>query len=151
MQKSLIMGLLLFNLTGCFTVHNNPYGNYTTLSMVQQQQMALATVDQLVLLYPPAKTRFNIGQPTTDAYGKALVQTLRERGYALQEFHQQSIYEADLSVSPGVDLYYTVDILTPLRLHHVTINVGTQSISRVFNLTSKDQIHAKGRWIHKDS
>lgn len=149
MRKIVMMGLLLFTLAGCFTVPQ-PYGNDTTLSIAQQQELALATVKPLVLLYPPAKIRLNVAQPTTDAYGKALVQALREQGYALQEFAPSSMNDVEQATPLGVDLYYIVDVLTPLRLHRVTIKVGTQSISRVFNLTLKGQVHPKGRWIHKD-
>ena len=76
-------------LTGCATT--GQYGNFVPpTAAVDQQQLAREAVQQLAVLYPPAKTRLELQQATPDAFGQALVLTLRERGYALLEFNPAS-------------------------------------------------------------
>jgi hypothetical protein len=95
------------------------------------------TVKQLVALYPPARTRFHLGQPTPDAYGSALVEALRARGYALVEFKpgtapQAGSAEAAAATAPGLNLHYLLDTAASPNLYRITVMVGQQSLSRAY-------------------
>lgn len=87
MMSAVVMATLA-GLAGCAT-KQGLYGNYAEASLDANKMMADATVAQLVSLYPPAHTRFNLQQPTTDAYGSALLAALRDKGYSVQEHTPQ--------------------------------------------------------------
>ena len=84
MRQFTLTALLAMALAGCASTA--PYGNFATHPPAGlEERIAADTVKQLVALYPPARTRFHLGQPTPDAYGSALVEALRAKGYALEE------------------------------------------------------------------
>ena len=91
MRKLAIVALLAFllgGITACTSKVPYQYGNFAPPSAVANlnETIVADTVKQLIQLYPPASTRFDFGQPATDAYGTQLVQSLRLNGYALSEF-----------------------------------------------------------------
>jgi hypothetical protein len=89
MRPFTLAALLAMALAGCASTA--PYGNFATHPPAGlEERIAADTVKQLVTLYPPARTRFHLGQPTPDAYGSALVEALRAKGYALVEFKSRA-------------------------------------------------------------
>ena len=117
MRKFATLALLL-TLTGCVS---SPYGNFAENSTPQiNQKLAAETVKQLVRVYPPASTRFNMGNATPDTYGKTLVATLRARGYSVLEYNPEGAKPVTTpapkamvaTVNPGsasLNLRYIVD------------------------------------------
>jgi hypothetical protein len=140
MRASLIAAMLL-TLSGCAS----PYGNYASLPEATNVQMADESAHELVLLYPPASTHLSISQTANDAYGMELVKQLREAGYAMQDAGSVAISGDDTAPLP---VSYTVDHLG-YELSRITVNVGSQSLSRVYN-TANDTITAAGSWTRKE-
>jgi hypothetical protein len=92
---------LLAGLAGCASTE--PYGNFLGgphAPATLNERLAADTVKQLTVLYPPASTRFDLGQPTPDAYGSALVESLRIKGYAILEFEPDEAAPADKREQP---------------------------------------------------
>ena len=109
---------------------------------------------QLIALYPPASTRFDLAQPTTDAYGAKLVQSLRLNGYALSEFvpavaPNGTNGNGTVSASPGLSLAYILDAPAGLNLYRVTVMVGAQSLSRAYTAENKT-VSPAGAWARKE-
>jgi hypothetical protein len=160
MRKIVMTALLVAGLAGCAS--SGPYGNYAGTSLDRNQTMAEATVSKLIALYPPAQTRFNLQQPTTDAYGAALVQSMRDKGYALLEYATQGQGRAASSATPasaaanaaaatsGLDLRYIVDAPASTNLYRVTVLVGAQSISRAFTVAPDGKLYPAGAWVRKE-
>ncbi|MBD8829023.1 conjugal transfer protein TrbH [Pseudomonas sp. CFBP 13602] len=153
MRKLFLISAAIMALSGCAS--NSPYGNYSTAPAASDKAMATDTVTHLVKLYPPALTRWNIMQPTTDAYGTALVELLRSRGYSVKEYApvtDQKTQPATQAASvPGVDLRYVVDSLAPaVDLYRVTIVVGGQPISRAYIPQKNGAVVAAGSWARKE-
>ncbi|AKK65878.1 conjugal transfer protein TrbH [Xanthomonas oryzae pv. oryzicola] len=158
MSALVVVGLV--GLAGCATP--GPYGNYAAASLDANQTMADATVAQLVALYPPAHTHLNLKQPTTDAYGAALVMALRDKGYSLMEFSPQAqpassasaptaaSVPATTATAPGIDLSYVVDAPQSMSLYRVTVQVGAQSISRAFVVATNGKLYPAGAWVRKE-
>lgn len=89
MRKLIVAVLFSLGLAGCAT--HATYGNFVeNPAGLNQQEIASDTVEKITELYPPAKTRFELKQPTPDAFGTALVRGLRDRGYALLEFDPET-------------------------------------------------------------
>jgi hypothetical protein len=112
------------------------------------------TMKQLITLYPPASTRFDLAQPTTDAYGSKLVQSLRLSGYALSEFvpaapANGTNHEGTVSASPGLSLRYILDAPDGLNLYRVTVMVGAQSLSRAY-LVQNQLVSPAGAWARRE-
>lgn len=83
MHQPIFATLLLAGLAGCAThdATNAPYGNFVQDAPAAcDQKMAADAVKRLLVLYPPARTRFELRQITPDAFGTALVAALRSKG-----------------------------------------------------------------------
>ena len=163
MRKVLFVTALIASLTGC--AGNSPYGNYSEAPPAYDKAMASDTVSHLVTMYPPALTRWNIMQPTNDAYGKALVVLLRGRGYSVKEFAPEATSRVvqtnqartqaqpthQAALTPGVDLRYVVDSLAPAAdLYRVTVMIGQQPISRAYIPQKNGSVAAAGSWARKE-
>lgn len=134
MRKIIIAALFALTLAGCATT--GQYGNFVPAA-ANQQQIATDAVQQLATLYPPAKTRFELHQATPDAFGLALVNTLRERGYALLEFSPADQAKASAATAPAgapaaLPLRYVLDQAGTTNLYRLTLLVGNQSITRPY-------------------
>ena len=154
----LSVGLLL---AGC--VNTMPYGyaiNGTVPSPLLER-LAQETVTRLEDLYPPAHTRLALTHPATDAYGLALIEALRQKGYGVIESRVTTrttlTTRADMptpgepvvNTDEGIPLRYVVDGPFEPRLYRLTVFIGSQSLSRVYRLD--DQVLAQaGAWVRKE-
>ena len=149
MRKLIIAALFALTLAGCATT--GQYGNFVPAA-AGQQQIATDAVQQLATLYPPAKTRFELHQATPDAFGVALVNTLRERGYALLEFNPADKAQASAApaeASGALPLRYVLDQAGTSNLYRLTLLVGSQSITRP-SLEENGTFAPAGYWARKE-
>lgn len=148
MRIFLIISLAFIILSGCAS--KPQYGNFVpqAVSTNINKLFVADTVKQLQLLYPPAKTRFNLGQsvPDTDIFGMTLIATLRDKGYAIQEFNPEQP-----SSTQGINFRYIVDIPSAAMpyLYRVTVIAGTNSLSRAY-VVQNNTANPAGAWAYKD-
>lgn len=171
MRKLIVAVLFSLGLAGCAT--HAPYGNFVeNPAGLNQQEIASDTVEKITELYPPAKTRFELKQPTPDAFGTALVRGLRDRGYALLEFDPEAAKaqqrqqatrstrtapNAEATPAPanpaptgsGLPLRYVFDQFTGTNMYRVTIMVGNESLTRPYSQESGGIVPA-GYWVRKE-
>jgi hypothetical protein len=156
-RKFIIAALFTLTLAGCATT--SQYGNFVPTA-ANQQQIATDAVQQLVTLYLPAKTRFELHQVTPDAFGLALVNTLRERGYALLEFSPADQAEASAAAAVTVaaaptealaalPLRYVLDQAGATNLYRLTLLIGNQSLTRLY-LEENGSFVPAGYWTRKE-
>ena len=105
--------------------------------------LAADAIKQLQTLYPPAHTKFNIGQPVpkTDSFGTSLVFQMREKGYAVQIVDPTQPAE-------GLSTLYTVDKPASslfAGLYRVQLTVGKAILTRAFMAGNNTAIPA-GAW-----
>ena len=147
MRQFTLAALLAMALAGCASTA--PYGNFAAHPPAGlEERIAADTVKQLVTLYPPARTRFHLGQPTPDAYGSALVEALRAKGYALVEV-KTSPQETAPATAPGLSLHYVLDAVASPNLYRVTVMVGQKSLSRAY-LAQNNRVAPAGAWVRKE-
>jgi hypothetical protein len=155
MRKIIITALLALALGGCATTGTGQYGNFVPpTSAADQQKLARDAGQQLAALYPPAKTRLDLQQATPDAFGQALVLTLREQGYALLEFNPASANAQAAAVSTsaqpaGLPLRYVLDQAGDSNLYRLTLLIGHQSITRPYLVQNGTFVPA-GYWSRKE-
>ncbi|WP_419612284.1 conjugal transfer protein TrbH [Thiolapillus sp.] len=171
MRKLIVAVLFSLGLAGCAT--HATYGNFVeNPAGLNQQEIASDTVEKITELYPPAKTRFELKQPTPDAFGRALVRGLRDRGYALLEFDPETAKaqqrqqatrstrtapNVEATTAPanptptglGLPLRYVFDQFTRTNMYRVTIMVGNESLTRPYSQESGGIVPA-GYWVHKE-
>lgn len=142
-------------LAGCATTVP-PYGNYLQSRPEVQHKLADEAVKQLSALWPPARTRFALQQPTADAFGEALVKGLRESGYALEEFSPGAalVRGAEGSTVAGessrpLPLSYVLDAAGEAMLYRLTLKIGAQSLTRPYRLQD-DVLVPVGYWVKKE-
>lgn len=142
----LSMPILLFMLAGCATT---PYGNFVAANdEAHNQSIAHDVTQQLIALYPPASTQFNLQHPTADSFGDALVESLRTGGYAIIE-HQKPgpIQAAQPAVSDGKTLGYIFDRMD--GLYRLTVLVDQHVLTRAYS-SSENTINPAGYWVRKE-
>jgi hypothetical protein len=165
--RRLAFATLLAVLTGCAShdlSRNVSYGNFVQDSpAASDQKMAADAVQRLITLYPPAHTRFDLQQITLDAFGSALVASLRSNGYALLEYQPSSDASdpappASQTLAPAVTaissdttlmLRYILDLDPSSQLYRVTLLVGNQSLTRAY-LAQSGSVAAAGAWVRKE-
>jgi len=137
--------VLLFLLSGCATTQ---YGNYIEHNIESHNKiMASDAAYQLMLLYPPASTQFNIVHQTEDSFGDALLQSLRMGGYAIH--HQKSNLNKTKEPSPsdGLMLGYIFDQTEDL--YRLTVLVDEQVLTRAY-IPNQDTVNPAGYWVRKE-
>ena len=159
--------VLALALGGCATTA--PYGNYLEpRAALDQTSLSRDAVRQLAALYPPARTRFALQHPTSDAFGTDLVGQLRSAGYAVGEAGSGTV-SGDAAAAPAgagvgsgravrpeespaaeaLPLRYVLDHDAGTGLYRLTLWVGTQSLARAY----QEQNHAlvpAGYWVRKE-
>ena len=152
------VGLLL---ASC--VSPSPYGYLVTGTVPPQmpERLAQETVTRMEALYPPAHTRLTLTHPATDAYGLALIEALRRKGYGVMEPHvttgrnlstredMSGPTQPAVTHDEGIPFRYVVDGPFEPHLYRITVFIGSQSLSRVYRLD--DQMIAQaGAWVRKE-
>jgi len=152
MRKITFIVLLLVGLSGCATTQSK-FGNFLPpTSADYNKTMAEDAVKQLLILYPPASTRFNLQQTTPDNFGITLVESMRAKGYALMEIRPElpSQRNSEAQNPPtGLSLRYVLDQVDSLNLYRVTLLVGNQSMTRAY-LVQDSTVHPAGLWSRKE-
>lgn len=141
--KSLFLLFLVIHLLGCSATVQ---GNFSKVPTGRYQIITNDTVKQLIGLYPPAHTRFHIKQSVRDPFGLSLIESLRQKGYAINE---SSIYSRSTQGVQNIALYYLIDEPDKGRLYRVTIVVGQQSLSRAYTIKNAT-LSPLGFWVRKE-
>lgn len=155
MRKFVVLSLLLTSLTGCATTAPSSYGNFAQGVTANDKKMADDAVKQLVALYPPARTRLDLQHAAPDAFGTAMIEGLRAKGYALMEFKPESAGQgkppADAAnpQAAGLPLSYILDQAAGSGLYRISLLVGHQSLTRAYQ--AKDgTVYPAGYWVRKE-
>ncbi|MDD2767962.1 MAG: conjugal transfer protein TrbH [Methylococcus sp.] len=149
-QMALIAGAI--HLAGCAAQPS--YGNFTRLSEGAGHQLAADTVQQLAALYPPARTHFQLIRTDQDAFGAALSEALRAKGYALEDaappakLWQRWWSKPNPMAEDGLALRYVVDRQAGADLYWVKVTVGNASLTRAYRLQDNALV-AAGAWVRK--
>jgi hypothetical protein len=135
----------MVGLEGCVTAE---YGNFTAKAPHTLDTTLLAdTVKQLETLYPPASTQLNIGQviENTDPFGVGLITTLRNHGYAVQDYSKQPLS------TKGIRLQYLLDVPATAEqaLYRVKIRVGDNTLTRAY-VMQNDTVIPAGSWTRRE-
>jgi hypothetical protein len=155
--------LALLDLAGCATAPiPMPYGNFASSRTGFDEKMAADTVKQLVVLYSPATTQFNLRQATPDAFGASLVSGLRDNGYAVSEGKLEEAAQrarpsnlaeqekaAGMQQPAGLDLRYVLDQPASLNLYRVTLLLGNQSLTRAY-VEQDNALLPAGSWVRRE-
>lgn len=143
----LVLPITFFVLASCAT---SPYGNFLKNTVtLNQQQIASDTVQQLVTLYPPAKTSFRLEHSCSDQFGQSFVNNLRTQGYALLEFGSQEKLKAQTSSTSTLPLSYVIDQTKGMNLFRITVIVGNQTITRAYHQQDEATVPA-GYWTRQE-
>lgn len=156
MRHALCTLLCVVGLAGC-AAPPAPYGNFIGQAPAgYDRTLAEDAVRQLVAVYPPANTGFELGHATPDAFGTRLAASLRANGYAVRE-------TAAMPVTKGVAARAeaggaATGTVLPLRyvldragdLVRVTLQIGNQSLTRAY-LAQHDALRPAGAWVRKAS
>lgn len=116
-------------LLGCATTAR--VGNFASnISPGLNRGIVSDTIKQLETLYPPAQTQFSLGQavPKSDVFGSLLVASLREKGYAVEEYNPKSVGRN------GVKFQYLLDMpaTNMSNIYRVKLVIGGVTLTRAY-------------------
>jgi hypothetical protein len=165
MRKNLLSALLVAGLAGCATSTPQPpqqYGNFVPSARFDQQKLGIDAAQKLATLYAPAQTRLELSQSTSDPFGAALVKSLRDKGFGVQEYVTtgapaqdkaaagNQVPTAPAATNPGTwPLRYVLDQAGGPDLYRVTLEVGGQIMTRAY-LVQNGVLAPAGYWARKE-
>lgn len=165
MRKNLLSALLVAGLAGCATSTPQPpqqYGNFVPSARFDQQKLGIDAAQKLATLYAPAQTRLELSQSTSDPFGAALVKSLRDKGFGVQEYAPpvtpaqdkaaagKPVPAAPAATNPGSwPLRYVLDQAGGPDLYRVTLEVGGQIMTRAY-LVQNGVLAPAGYWARKE-
>jgi hypothetical protein len=148
MRKIALMALLAA-VAGCAAGPKpDSAGSFATANAATDKKMADDAARKLVALYPPAQTHFVLQHAADDHFGTSLLTTLREQGYALQEYKPKTKPDAG-GKGASRELSWVFDQPAETRLYRVTLTIDTQSLSRVY-LAKDGTVAPASYWVHKE-
>lgn len=155
----LLLSLILIGCASTSPDESSNIGSYISdLPPALAREIAADSVRQIESSYPAASTRLQLHQPATDTYGAVLKDTLRLRGYAVQEGSQQP-HAADASHPKAVPashaetrtvpLAYLIDLVPQPKLYRVTLYLGGQTVTRGY-IAQGDKLHPASVWVRRE-
>ncbi len=145
---ALFMSLSLCLLSGCQQPPPQPYGNFAE---VESADLVRDAANALHSSYPPAKTSLVLLQPAEDAFGLALVESLRNAGYAVAEYAPPEKGGTPL-VSADAGFAYIIEKLRDGGGLRLTLHIGDGVLSRMYRIKRSgdtEQYIPKGFWTRK--
>ncbi len=139
---------LIAVMAGCATPMAQ-YGNLVANAPSGMNVKLVAdTVTQLASLYPPAATKLILEQGISkdDEYGLTLLTTLRNKGYAVQEYSpERPVLEAS-----GVRLGYVIDAPAKAQpnIYRIKVKAGSNTLTRAYEARN-DVITPAGAWSRR--
>jgi hypothetical protein len=159
MSKRIVSCLMLATLGACRTMApSEPGAGAAQLSApAEGKAIAADVVKKLVVLYPPARTRFDLRQPASDSFGLALVEQMRSKGYAIEEYKSVSSPKPRLvqatvgtnAVAPATPLAYFIDQTGDSGIYRVTLTIDRQSLTRAYQ-AGAGSISPASYWVRKE-
>lgn len=143
MKIYIIISLFLL-VTGCASQKN--YGDFTADNTTQaliNTELAKDTVKQLETLYPAAKSKVNFIHETEDEFGLTFIKLLRDKGYAVSEYHKNTKAKS----FDSNQIAYIIDNIDQGTIV-VTILINNNSISRVYKV-QQNKAFPLGNWSYK--
>ena len=147
MHMSILILVLLLALAGCATTQ---YGNYVEdNSETHNSIIASDAAYQLMQIYPPASTRFNMQHPTTDPFGTALIRSLRTGGYAIQEISKSNLAGSVNTIddNDGATLAYIFDQSSDV--YRLSIMIDEKILTRAY-MPHEEGVVPGGSWVFKE-
>lgn len=145
-MKLFIFFIAIISLSACTNTRN---GNFSKAPEQFNQVMAADAVKQLIILYPPALTRFDEVHSFSDPFGISLEYYLRNRGYAVKTYTTEKNTTSVLSSGGGVKLAYTVDSVENTNLFRVTLTIGNTKLSRAY-VSQSGSVYPAVTWTRKN-
>jgi hypothetical protein len=145
----LFLGLFV---VACVSGCEKPQGEFGNFANADSVELVRDAMRALSVNFPPAKTRLALVQEAEDAFGSALVETLRARGYAVTEYVESVGKDKYLpSAKPsGLAFAYVIDNRDDeLR---VSLHIGGEALSRMYRVQrSGDTLEyiPQGFWTRK--
>ncbi len=147
MHMRILILVLFFALSGCATTQ---YGNYVEAnSEAHNSIIASDAAYQLMQVYSPASTRFNLQHPTTDSFGAALIRSLRTGGYAIQEISKSNLAGSVNTIddNDGATLAYIFDQSSDV--YRLSIMIDEKILTRAY-MPHEEGVVPGGSWVFKE-
>lgn len=151
-MKTLVMILFLACCSGCSWQKQET----DTVSEVDSPELVQDAVSMMFSTYPPAKIRLSLAHEANDAFGLALVASLRLHGYAIAEYakpekgkrKQDSVKRPD-----GMAFAYYLDKNANRDELCIRLHIGSESLSRMYLVKTAGEgvrYESRGFWTRRE-
>ncbi|SCY53946.1 hypothetical protein [Nitrosospira sp. Nsp13] len=174
-MRILLITLLGISLAACaanpLIKPDNPHPEY-------DEVIARDAIEQLMKLYPPAKTQFNLIESNPVSFGALLTEKLRAKGYAVAEVKSEktgirAIFQSDnfsavyppkpavpaagaatqpqdgAKAAPGIELRYALVHFRSADFSRIALYPGKSILARAY-LAGADGLAPAGAWTYKE-
>lgn len=146
MRRSMLPLFLPLMLAGC--VATKPTANVVDLrGNISSETLAEDAVAQLSQVFPPAKTPLYFTRTADDAFGRAFVIGLREKGYAIEETVGDPV--GDQSQHGGLPVAYIIDPIAGEAGYRLSLMVGNGVLSRAYSVYQDGSVGG-GAWAYRE-
>ncbi len=135
--KNIVLAIVIM---GCATPGIKTHGSFIEISNQGIQIISQDAAKQMKAIFPPAHVSIQMEHQVDDEMGFALIEELRRCGYEIYEGHAQP------ETAP---MSYVLDSIGD-DLHHLTITVGQQQLSRSYLSKAGGSFYPAGCWTHRD-
>jgi type IV secretion system protein TrbH len=134
--KNIVLAIMIM---GCATPGVKTHGSFIEISDHGIEIISQDAAKQMNAIFPPAQVRIQMEHQVDDQMGSVLIEELRRCGYEIYEGQAQP---------ETVPMFYVLDSVGD-DLHHLTITVGQQQLSRSY-LSKGGSFYPAGCWTHRD-
>lgn len=130
-MKTLVMILFLACCSGCSWQKQET----ETVSEVDSPELVQDAVSMMFSTYPPAKVRLSLAHEANDAFGLAMVSSLRLHGYAIAEYakpEKGKKKQGSVKRPDGMAFAYYLDKNADRDELCVRLHIGSESLSRLY-------------------
>lgn len=116
------------------------------------RDIAEDVLDQLEKILPPAHTELQLSESATDPFGKALVASLRQHGYAVHEPEPVKLTwrNRNRKHQPQAhEFWYLKEGIDGMDMIRVEVGQGSRRLSRLY-LFKDGNIFGAGGWAHRE-
>jgi hypothetical protein len=159
MAKRMLLCLMLAALGGCQTMSpaQSSAGAAGMTAPAEGKAIALDVVKKLVVLYPPARTRFDLRQTASDNFGRALVEQMRSKGYAIEEYKPASALKPPQlqaatgtnGAAPVTSFAYFIDQAGDSGIYRVTLTIDRHTLIRAYQ-AGAGGVSPASYWVRKE-
>lgn len=113
--------------------------------------MTIDAVEAMVKVFPPALTPLVVKQADASAFGRNLLERLRERGYAIAEGDGAGSKATRAQAVLGAPFRYRMAPIAGTSMYELVLAIGDAKLSRLYIFdATENRLYPGGEWSRRE-